>query len=1055
MPRVPANMRYKDNSGRSRCIICSSTNKHQTGCTDEARKAKKILLSRMHGVQSGFWTMAQWRAGGRNLTEVVSNDREPEAAFDDADSFMDGQHEPIPSPENYPAAELLWERKRATLPRYRNWKLVVGDRLSPSSWPDFRFITNNPIVHKLSSPKASESFVHEKSMIVYVICPHIFFDGLMSNVAIRCPYCLQTESVHMDGWTRGFTEVKEVGGVSLIKCRRYKCDGCTENQSRSGSFFSALHETVLASLPPVVRSCFPFVVHGRSVVSITLFNYITESRMKNQSISAMYETLKSLSFDNDMLFAKNCLELALSMKSLLGVWSKRFPGFEFPSMEICLEKLKPSTHVLGRRKLSKLFVSNTQRMEPFFLAHMVERPARALKLDHTFAIAKSIRRSPSDRHPLYSSLLTVMNEYQEVCAYYLTQTKSLLEIQVELKMLEQRPKVDVKQIYCDNPSADGRYLREVFGEDVHIFRDIFHVIQDIGKRCRKKSPWFPKFMAEVSNAFFHLDHHDVEREAARLADEQGGDFDPTSVTDAYWKRNPRIRKHVNPPDVILEAVKSSYDRFEHTDLPTPELGPFIRKLLGDLENGTSFGMTSQHEYCVQPLNAQPGDDISDHEVQDDDGEDDDVQEYDGEEDDAEEDDVEEDGDEASEILEILDIDHINVGSKDNPRYISVRSTSQLEALHSVYTRNSHGSSNSPTMGHCVLLQEVYRWNRNKARVFRRDPTPCTNDIVLLHEVGSLMDEIGIQDCERHGIFKNIKPQARMPSSSNPFETESFGCARVHHASEALSAYLEVIGSLPPPAMERAAAPLVSVARCQLSSYIQKKCQIPVLPTHVQSKRERKYFWTTLVEPRKRALEATFEGGTNFSDFRDLERSLGFSRSIYAGEASKASFAFFDDFLNGEMPSIRPKDAFHIQTFVKKSVIDYLKRLSRENVRRRSCLLVGEDDSLVWIPLLSEQVGSSDMIAPYESAIPIQTPSAANANYALPIVPQETRERTRNEMMCPECGKNPRHHTAGCRLNAFKIRMKNSGSVKATANASVFKICAQIWASFSEEQKRRA
>jgi hypothetical protein len=58
-----------------------------------------------------------------------------------------------------------------------------------------------------------------------------------------------------------------------------------------------------------------------------------------------------------------------------------------------------------------------------------------LKLDHTFKTATYIREA--DGQPAFTAVLTIMNEFTQILAQFMTHTKSLDELQEQLKDIAQ------------------------------------------------------------------------------------------------------------------------------------------------------------------------------------------------------------------------------------------------------------------------------------------------------------------------------------------------------------------------------------------------------------------------------------------------------------------------------------------------------------------------------------------------------------------------------------------------------------------------------------------
>ena len=128
-------------------------------------------------------------------------------------------------------------------------------------------------------------------------------------------------------------------------------------------------------------------------------------------------------------------------------------------------------------------VDELLRFEPTFNASLCNKQGKFLRIDHTFWACKFARNSQNKSD--YTSLFTIMNEYQEILAYFFCDSKSLNELKTEFLLFKKRMIENVSVIWTDNPRSDANFLREIFGEDLIIKKDIFHVLQDYYKMCFK------------------------------------------------------------------------------------------------------------------------------------------------------------------------------------------------------------------------------------------------------------------------------------------------------------------------------------------------------------------------------------------------------------------------------------------------------------------------------------------------------------------------------------------------------------------------------------------
>jgi hypothetical protein len=445
----------------------------------------------------------------------------------------------------------------------------------------------------------------------------------------------------------------------------------------------------------------------------------------------------------------------------------------------------------------------------------------------------------------------------------------LQELEKEFTLFVQRASIgNIEVIYTDNPKQDSNFLKKIFGPNVQVLRDLFHAIQDIAKRCRKKSPWFGKFLNEVSNCFFFLNKADYDREMgiqmSRTSEED------IHIFDKFWKRNHRIRKHVYEPLEIASKLCFVWDKYQNVDLYTSEFNSYMKSLVDSLENGDlNFGVD-------MPLLSPPDGES----ILNDNGENSADDTIDDNDDDSEhkDDECDEFRDEFSEIIRFDDIDHINVGTENEPYYITTRSTSQLECLHRWIVKVFEGHSFSAKTSHLIIVSLVYRWNRSKGKKFRNDNTPYTCfDPALMHDIATLMSHLGINPT---GKFRYIKAHGIHCERLNNVDMESFGSARVHHASVALQARRELTYNY------------------ELKSFMQRKTLLEVNSCHVTRPVEIDY----VVKNLGRILTRAAQSFSELSIAR-IEQKLHLSAHYYRIAFEMSTMAYVKYFDSPKMFTI--------------------------------------------------------------------------------------------------------------------------------------------------------
>jgi len=718
MPRQPRSTRQTV-GGKSVCATCFARSKHKRWCDDRRRNAARpVPVRNPLEIESA-------RLSGNDSTSI------------DAHTMLDDKDEPEFEIQHdvFARVEKQWSEKVSKLPKFRSWRPVsTGPSLDRKMWPNWSFKTRNPIIDGLNSSNTSINSMNFQlpSVECHVICPHIFFPNLMTGIAIPCPKCDET-NVEMDGWTRGFRICHGMGRISLVKSRRYVHRNCPEaiKCGRTGTYFSAVNEKVIGSYHPLIRSQIPFVIQRRGLYEIDLVNFITEAKLSHLSFKSIKDTLKNVKTSNRLRLTKAYLELLMFKKNRTEATRTAQPNVEVIQVQPNLDQFVDNLSTPSRKVISELFIRNGKRMSSMMEGSMANVKGDILKFDHTFAICKSFRSS-NHSFPSNYALMTVMNAEQEVLAWYMTHTKSMEEIKEEFTRLCERigGKNTVKRIYVDNPKSEGPLLKEIFGDRIQIFRDIFHLMQDFGKLVTVKSTKRNKFMNDLANCFFLLDPDDFARVREELLS-QFGHEEVQRIPDSYWRRHSGVRKHILDKEIVVENLTQLERAYE--DLSTLELQGLFDRARDDIAvNGIDIPYS---EIII------PGETASDD-------------------------------------------SHFNIGTQDKPNYITVRSTSQLESLHRAIRRCVEGSNLSPEMGQVLLTIFYHRWNHSKAKRIRRDQSPTCYDPVLIHDIACLLDDLEIR--QRPGFFDYIRRQMEHEIDSIT-SYESFGLCRIRHSHSSYEA----------------------------------------------------------------------------------------------------------------------------------------------------------------------------------------------------------------------------------------------------------------------------
>jgi hypothetical protein len=303
-------------------------------------------------------------------------------------------------------------------------------------------------------------------------------------------------------------------------------------------------------------------------------------------------------------------------------------------------------------------------------------------MDHTFWVAKFVREANGDQ--FYYAMLTVMNEYAEVMGFYFCSSKSLYELKEEMSLMNSRyaEGQNIKVVYTDNARADEMFLRSVFGDSIQVKRDIFHVLNDYFKSCYKH-PLRSWFMGEIRECFFTDDLDDKEAIVRMLIQQHPEEFplDVLATKDDTWFRS-RIRKYIVNAATIKKDLRRVYGRYK------------------DFNRLFKVHMEFTHQSVLEQLDAGYLTDPVDENV------------------------------------------YFNISEDlENPKYITIRGTSQLESLHYHIQKILSGPNCREETIHLALTDRLYRWNIAKGALNRQEKNDMVYDPKLKSEIDFLRSKL--------------------------------------------------------------------------------------------------------------------------------------------------------------------------------------------------------------------------------------------------------------------------------------------------------------------------
>lgn len=1063
MPRNPkygpeTRIKIKNMKGKliNVCRLCRTPNKHKFNCPfshaeDHSRIAygkklcETLVQQQLHRSNIHMANRAQ------SIAEAPSN--------------IDGT--PDVNISKFQHIEVEWNKMRSKFPNLYKWSIVErdkGQRLLKEFRGSISFKSEDPI--GVCRGKCGETINNydfsTPPVDVHVVCYHLFFPTLMDGKAISCPNCGTSRDVSLDGWTKSFRICHQVGSYSLIKARRYKCTNDFHKQNgKTGFHFTAMDSTVMSTLPPIVRNCIPFVILGRGIYHVDLVSYIRESRMAGTSFSAMEQCLRNMMARKSKLNMLAYLELIETIIATNRVRRQNQPGLTIKDPVVNIDQFEINA-VIGptRRRLTQLYVEELIRLEPHLVADMVNIKATVLKTDHTFKLCKSVR-SYGSKLPSYYGAVHIMNEVGEICAFYYTYTKSFEELTKEFELFRDRVRRlegKVERIYIDNPDTAGMFFKRIFGDDVEICYDIFHIMDDFHRLLAKNDPQRNEYMSKLSDIFFVVDENDLVKVQAQLSAKYGQDY-VNNLPGYAYKKMKEVRTYVNDKDAIEENLiqllqeyncdlnkRSVYnDRYSST-----EIRKFFEKQIGLIQSqyfqqNVLKRIESEHDDVLQPV-----------EEPDDDG-------YDDPHDDSAE--HNDNDDEPHNLIPI----HINVGTDDNPKYITSRSTSQLESAH-LYARNGIGGwSTGEKLFHLLNSDKIYRWNINnrKKRSLKKLKKGTCYDPVLVNDISALLNKLNMEVSNTMRLYGPLAHK----SIPEPFIDETFGAIRFHYSAS----WFQVSSKIEKP--ER------------FCTWVQQRMLSEVLPRHIVSKEESNRLWRIIraqVNHMDKLNDVTdVRESCKFLVCHDDEKSLqvvGMTPSWFARVAAEWNKAVYDALLiDDENLSIFPKTTWHLQIFVKKEVLKIwrLARIRSSVGPSNLSLMVGLPRDKSTVPATSINTRGNCVQNEYATHPPMNIGSTVQLNSTeVPFITPtsnttessshiESRSRIRRELpTCFECNykSNTKHHKLMCAFQTFQIQRKREHSsgdiiivrpVDSNGNLrSIYAALQEEWRELDDESKSR-
>jgi hypothetical protein len=346
-----------------------------------------------------------------------------------------------------------------------------------------------------------------------------------------CPCCNNPNTdlnIRVAGYTKDFRIVHDTSSILLVLQAVYQHNGCPASKAAAkSSTFLALNPKVVAQYDPRVRMMYPFLFTHRSGVTdemLYLMKAFTVDATGSYRAFELYrsEQLERWAIQADKMQAYNQMAKAkLGEDGTLDGFPKKF------TLASCWFKERRCFHPLSRKVAREFVFGYLSRNQPLWDMHtsQISAPGEGgVRYDLTFYIATLGAHVGGGGEP-FAAMLTVSNMTGDILLVRFLRGKSNDELkpilialrkqieknnwrelraanelrEVKWTEAEMAEQVRVRVVSTDNPRVDEKFIKEVWGDDVIVQDDLFHMLQKIF-RTTLQNPVRPLFMGEFSRA---------------------------------------------------------------------------------------------------------------------------------------------------------------------------------------------------------------------------------------------------------------------------------------------------------------------------------------------------------------------------------------------------------------------------------------------------------------------------------------------------------------------------------------------------------------------------
>jgi hypothetical protein len=219
--------------------------------------------------------------------------------------------------------------------------------------------------------------------------------------------------------------------------------------------------------------------------------------------------------------------------------------------------------VVSARVATKAFVLETERMDPRMQANFAEAGVRE------FVLQQDANFPWGNTGSSYGAvaLFHIFNQHGEAVGGMGITSKRQCEVEYMYERIKDAKEcsphgVPLKLLYSDEPSVVSATVKKVFGELVQVLKDLFHLLQELGKLVSQKHKLHATLMRALSLCFFTHFHQDMELLRKTLI-ESGKTLDEVEalLNDPAFIKGSNVRRDVREGNIIADAVIDTFAQF--------------------------------------------------------------------------------------------------------------------------------------------------------------------------------------------------------------------------------------------------------------------------------------------------------------------------------------------------------------------------------------------------------------------------------------------------------------------------------------------------------------